>query len=42
MDKNGFKYKLQKNGSTMLTQRDLTWIERFKYWLKGYEVIKLN
>lgn len=41
MKKNYFKYELQRGGGSMFTPRDLTWLERMKYRLKGYKVIKL-
>ena len=38
-----FKYELvRKSGGSIITSRNLTWFERLKYRLKGYNVIKLT
>ncbi len=42
MNKNYFKYELQRGSGSMFTPRDLTWFERFIYRLKGYKIIKMN
>ena len=42
MNKNYFKYELQRGGGSMFTPRDLTWFERLVYRLKCYKVIKIT
>lgn len=42
MNKNYFKYELQRGGGYMYTPRNLNWFERLKYRLKGYKVIKMD
>lgn len=42
MNKNYFKYELQRGGGSMFTPRDLTWFERLVYRLKCYKVIKMD
>lgn len=42
MNNNYFKYELQRGGGSMFTCRNLTWLERMMYRLKGYKVIKMN
>ena len=37
-----FKYKLESGGGSMYTPRDLNWIERFTYRLKGYRVVRID
>lgn len=39
---NAFKYEIKREKCSTFTCRNLTWIERLKYRIKGYEVIKLN
>ena len=39
---NGFKYELRKGNGCIHTHRNLSWIERIRYILKGYKVIELN
>ena len=36
-----YKYELRKGNGSMLTSKRLTWLERLKYRLKGYKIIKL-
>ena len=42
MNKHYFKYELRSGGDSMFTPRDLNWLERFKYRLSGYKVIKMD
>lgn len=39
---NEFKYELKRGGSYMYTSKNLTWLERLMYRLKGYKVIRLD
>ena len=37
-----FKYELRRSKGSIFTCIDLTWIERMKYRLRGFKVIKLD
>ena len=39
---NEFKYVVSKGRGSLFTQRNLTWLERLMYRLKGYKVTKIN
>lgn len=42
MDKSYFKYEIRRGGGSIFTTANLDWFDKLMYWLKGYEVIKLN
>lgn len=39
---NGYKYELRKDNGCIHTHRNLSWIEKIRYMIKGYKIVKLS